>query len=209
MFVIRRSAAITLVFESALGWMATQWSGRQLARISFGYISWEPAVAWMNSSGTPHAHCLAGAEPDALAIVDGQGELQWVGESPHQDESAVEAPREVLQGVARLRAYAAGEGDELARIELDLSGLTPFRRRVTEACRRIPYGCTVSYAELARQVGAPRAARAVGNVMRTNPWPLVIPCHRVLSTGGLGGYSAPEGLTMKKRLLALEAAASR
>ena len=90
---------------------------------------------------------------------------------------------------------------------LDLSALTPFRRAVLEACRRIPYGRTVSYLDLARAVGQPGAARAVGGAMAANPVPLVIPCHRVLrSDGALGGFSSPRGVEEKRRLLLLEKA---
>jgi methylated-DNA-[protein]-cysteine S-methyltransferase len=84
--------------------------------------------------------------------------------------------------------------------------VTDFQRKVLDACRAIPPGETLSYAELAVIAGAPGAARAVGNVMRTNRIPLVIPCHRVVGSGGsLGGYSAPDGLAMKRKLLEREA----
>ncbi len=73
------------------------------------------------------------------------------------------------------------------------------------ACRRIPWGQTRSYAQLAAVAGRPGAARAVGSVMAKNRVPLVVPCHRVIaSSGQLGGYSAPQGLSLKRRLLAME-----
>jgi len=88
---------------------------------------------------------------------------------------------------------------------LDLSGVTPFRRRVLEACRRIPHGQCITYGDLARRVGRPRAARAVGGAMAHNPVPLVVPCHRVVaSDGSLAGFSAREGIAMKHRMLDLE-----
>jgi methylated-DNA-[protein]-cysteine S-methyltransferase len=90
-------------------------------------------------------------------------------------------------------------------VELDLSGVPAFHRVVYEACRRIPFGETASYAELAKRVGNPRAARAVGQAMSRNPIPLVIPCHRVLrADGSIGGFSSPRGLAQKRQLLALE-----
>jgi methylated-DNA-[protein]-cysteine S-methyltransferase len=105
----------------------------------------------------------------------------------------------------RLQAYAAGKRVDFDDFPLDLEGLTPFRRAVTEACRRVAYGKVISYGDLARCAGHPDAARAVGQVMATNRWPILVPCHRIIASGGrLGGYSAPDGLLLKKRLLALE-----
>ncbi len=113
----------------------------------------------------------------------------------------------VERAIERLQAFASGAEDELVEIDVDYGLVTPFQRRVLDACRAIPAGETLSYGELAQIAGAPGAARAVGNVMRTNKMPLVIPCHRVVGSGGaLGGYSAPEGLTMKQRLLDREGA---
>lgn len=107
--------------------------------------------------------------------------------------------------LARLVDYAAGKVDDLTDIPLEESHYTPFQKAVVGACRRVPYGSTISYGELAAASGFPRAARAVGSVMRTNRYPLVVPCHRVIgSTGKMHGYSAAEGLAMKLRLLRLE-----
>ena len=87
--------------------------------------------------------------------------------------------------------------------KLDLSEATVFQRDVWKAAKRIPYGETRSYAWLAQQIGKPGAARAVGQALRKNPLPIIIPCHRVLTSDGkLGGFS--EGPKMKKYLLALE-----
>lgn len=80
---------------------------------------------------------------------------------------------------------------------------TPFRSRVWEELRRIPYGETISYAELARRIGRPRAFRAVANACGANPLPIIIPCHRVVASGGKpGGYTG--GLDIKQTLLAIE-----
>ena len=108
--------------------------------------------------------------------------------------------------VRRLQEYASGARDDFRDIEADPGPLTDFRQRVLACCRRVPYGETLTYGELAAQVGSAGAARAVGNCMASNPIPLVIPCHRVIaSDGGIGGYSAVGGARMKRRLLALEA----
>lgn len=105
----------------------------------------------------------------------------------------------------RLTAFAGGGEVDFRDVAIDTSAMTPFRSRVTERCRKIARGETLSYAELAELVGARGAARAVGTVMRRNPFPLIVPCHRVLgSSGKLGGYSAPGGLATKRRLLEME-----
>ena len=84
--------------------------------------------------------------------------------------------------------------------KLDLSGLTSFQRKVLEVVKTIPYGETKSYKWVAERMGKPRAARAVGQALKRNPYPKVIPCHRVIrSDGKLGGYS--KGIQKKKRLL--------
>lgn len=92
-------------------------------------------------------------------------------------------------------------------VALDVSG-TPFRRCVWEELRRIPFGETISYIELARRIGNPKASRAVGGANGANPVPIVIPCHRVIAAdGSLGGYSS--GLSRKEKLLALERGEAR
>jgi methylated-DNA-[protein]-cysteine S-methyltransferase len=107
----------------------------------------------------------------------------------------------------RLVDYAEGAPIDFLDIEVVIENQTPFAASVVDACRRVPYGETRSYGDLARDVGADRAARAVGNVMRTNRCPLVVPCHRVVhGDGRIGQFSAPQGVSMKQRLLAMEAA---
>jgi methylated-DNA-[protein]-cysteine S-methyltransferase len=118
------------------------------------------------------------------------------------DEPATEA--EARSVSALIKALVAGRPHANGLI-LDWSGITPFRRAVMEECMRIPAGHTLSYGELAAKVGRPGAARAVGRVMATNPFPLLVPCHRVLgSDGTLHGYGG--GLPMKAALLKAEGA---
>lgn len=101
-----------------------------------------------------------------------------------------------------LNRYFRGEAVAF-EYPLDLAAASPFQRRVWAVLRGIPYGATQSYRDVARAVGMPRAARAVGQAVGANPIPLLIPCHRVVaSDGSLGGYAW--GLTWKRRLLELE-----
>ncbi|NLI77531.1 MAG: methylated-DNA--[protein]-cysteine S-methyltransferase [Candidatus Riflebacteria bacterium] len=110
--------------------------------------------------------------------------------------------------VGRVEAHLAGQVDDFRNVPLDLDGIAPFRARVLESLREVGPGQTTTYAGLAGRVGSPRAARAVGQAMRTNPLPLLVPCHRVLaSDGGLGGFMGRDGIGLKKRLLAIEGAA--
>ena len=165
--------------------------------------------------------------PDALTFHVCDTERGWVGLlfSPHglrattlPRASRDEALRELMEmGAAspaseadladlpeRIRALASGRHANLA-MHIDWTGISPFRRAVLEEAMRIPAGQTRSYGWLAERVGHPRAARAVGRVMATNPWPLVVPCHRVIgSDGGLHGYGG--GLRMKETLLRAEGA---
>jgi methylated-DNA-[protein]-cysteine S-methyltransferase len=104
--------------------------------------------------------------------------------------------------IKRFQAYFSG-GVAAFPDKLDYYGFTPFQRAVWEATRRIPHGQTRSYGWVAQQLGKPGAARAVGQALGRNPFPIIVPCHRVLAAdGGLGGFSG--GLEMKRLLLELE-----
>jgi methylated-DNA-[protein]-cysteine S-methyltransferase len=109
----------------------------------------------------------------------------------------------------QVKAYCAGELDNLDGVTVDMSRMSPFFRRAREACRTIPSGETRTYAWLAEQAGNARAARGAGQAMAKNPVALVIPCHRVIgSDGTLHGFGGGIGLPMKERLLRMEAAGS-
>lgn len=103
----------------------------------------------------------------------------------------------------RFAAYFAGARDDFADVELDLDWCTPFQRDVADALRRVSRGEVVSYGELAALAGHPGAQRAAGTFCAANRYPLALPCHRVVSAGGLGGYGSL-GPAYKSRLLALE-----
>src|SRR5271167_3864455 len=116
-------------------------------------------------------------------------------------------PPEIQQAIERIVALLCGASSDLSAVALDMDQVPPFHRRVYEVARTIPPGMTLSYGEIAARVGAPGAARAVGQALGRNPFPIVVPCHRVLAAGGkIGGFSAEGGIATKRRLLAIEGA---
>jgi methylated-DNA-[protein]-cysteine S-methyltransferase len=114
-----------------------------------------------------------------------------------------EAAPEVELLLHRLRTYFEGTRVAFADVAIEDEGWTPFQRDVVDAMRRVPYGEVVSYSDLARLAGHPRAQRAAGTVCAGNRFPLVVPCHRVVSADGVGSYPGL-GVDYKRRLLALE-----
>jgi methylated-DNA-[protein]-cysteine S-methyltransferase len=154
------------------------------------------AVAWSTRG-------IAGVQlPEGNATATRARVLQ---QFPGARESA--APYQVSQAIDAIVSLLRGEHADLSAIRLDMDRVAPFDRRVYEAARTIPPGSSLSYGEVARRMGAPGAARAVGQALGRNPFTIIIPCHRVLAAGGkLGGFSANGGRTTKARLLAIEGA---
>lgn len=114
-------------------------------------------------------------------------------------------PRNVQLAIDNIVALLCGEPSDLSAIELDMEDVAPFHRRVYEMARAIPPGRTLAYGELAARLGAPGAARAVGQALGRNPFPIIVPCHRVLAAGRkIGGFSAHGGTATKRRMLAME-----
>jgi len=109
-----------------------------------------------------------------------------------------------------IQDFARGIPTAFADVKVDLEPATPFRKRVLQLAREIQYGETATYGELAARAGNRSAARAIGAVMASNRIPIIIPCHRVVGSGGsLGGFSAPQGVDLKRRLLEMEATSVR
>lgn len=115
-------------------------------------------------------------------------------------------PAEVIEAIAAVRRYFAGEEIDFSGFRVDLDGQEQFFRRIYDTVRRVGWGQTTTYGALAKTLGAePQAARDVGQAMAKNPIPLIIPCHRVLAAGGkVGGFSAPGGAATKLHMLELE-----
>jgi methylated-DNA-[protein]-cysteine S-methyltransferase len=118
-----------------------------------------------------------------------------------------EPPPGIAAAIGKVVASLGGGGTDLSEIELDLDGAPAFDRGVWDAARRIPRGEVRSYGDLAREIGAPGAAQAVGLALGRNPVPIIVPCHRILAAGGRsGGFSAPGGIATKFRILEIEGA---
>jgi methylated-DNA-[protein]-cysteine S-methyltransferase len=112
--------------------------------------------------------------------------------------------QDVIDG---LTALLRGEPRDLAAVSLDMANLPSFQRRVYEVARTILPGATLTYGAVAARLGEPAAAREVGEALGANPFPLLVPCHRVVAADGrLGGFSAHGGAVTKRRLLWIEGA---
>jgi methylated-DNA-[protein]-cysteine S-methyltransferase len=116
-----------------------------------------------------------------------------------------EVPSGVADAVAQLRAYFEGAKVHFVDVVLDLGAMTEFNGRIYAALRTIVYGETITYGGLAALAGSPGAAQAVGTAMGRNPWPVIVPCHRVMAVAhAIGGFSAYGGAVTKAKLLRLE-----
>ncbi len=114
-------------------------------------------------------------------------------------------PPEVQVAIDGIVALLRGEPSDLRGVALDMDGVPPFHRRVYEIARDIALGATLTYGDVASRLGEPGSARAVGQALGRNPFPIIVPCHRVLAAGGkAGGFSAPGGVVTKLRLLEIE-----
>jgi len=162
--------------------------------------------------------CLFDTAIGRCAAAWGESGLLWVG-LPEASDGATRArvllrhpdasegrPRgDARAAIDAMKGHLAGRLDALAGVRLDDARLPDFHRRVYEALRLVRPGETIGYGELAARVGSPGAARAVGQAVGKNPFPIVVPCHRVLASGGrAGGFSAHGGLDTKRRMLAIE-----
>lgn len=130
----------------------------------------------------------------------------WISREPAEPgfpDGAVASVPEMIRG------YARGEAVDFSSVPVDLAEVPEFNRQVYAALREVGYGETTTYGAIALRLGDLSLARPVGHAMGANPVPLIVPCHRVLASGGRsGGFSSPGGVTAKMRMLALEHAAS-
>jgi len=125
----------------------------------------------------------------------------------HPDAQEATPPLPVAVAIAGITRLLAGDEVDLRDVRLDMAGVPEFQQQVYAVIRELPRGVTMTYGEIAAKVGAPGGAQAVGQAMGHNPFPIVVPCHRVLAAGGAnGGFSAPGGVDTKLKLLAIEGA---
>ena len=171
-----------------------------VAHVLFSTSFGECGLAW-----TPRG--LAWVQlPDSTPEATRARMLERAAARPPGDPAGA-PPAWVVEAMARIAAHLDGKDEDLSTIPLDMATVPPFFRRVYEEARAVPRGEVRTYASLAAAAGSPAATRAVGQAMARNPWPLVVPCHRVVGSAGKpGGFSAPGGLDTKARLLALEGA---
>jgi methylated-DNA-[protein]-cysteine S-methyltransferase len=168
----------------------------------------------MNATGialfeTPLGHCAIAWSGDAIVGT----------QLPEKDEAAMRrrmrqrfpntpesAPPPAIQNaIEAITALLRGSANDLAHIALDMNAVAPFERRVYEAARDIPPGTAITYGELAKRIGDPHAAQAVGQALGRNPFAPIVPCHRIVSANGtMHGFSAGGGVATKLRLLTIE-----
>jgi len=187
-------AALETMREALDGW----WAGQRL-------------VLYYDSLPTPIGVVYAAVTDQGVVSVDfGLADeaayLEHLREHhlSKREVAYVHAPERVAPVTRQLGEYFRGEREGFD-FPVDLRRLTDFQREVLQATSEVPPGEIVSYKEIARRIGRPKAVRAVGNALGRNPVPILIPCHRVVPTdGSLGGYSGGGGSKTKARLLALE-----
>jgi methylated-DNA-[protein]-cysteine S-methyltransferase len=179
------------LFGTAIGRCGIAWTARGLAAVQLPEADDARTHARLQRRLASHAvpastaHATCDAVPDAL---------------PEAVRVAIAAIVQLLAGEGAAHAHA-----RLAALVLDDAGQPALYRRVHAAAREIPPGRTCTYGDLARALGDVALARAVGQAMGRNPWPIVVPCHRVLgSDGTLTGFSAHGGIATKRRMLAIE-----
>jgi len=120
-------------------------------------------------------------------------------------EEATDVPEAVRRAIEGIVALLEGHRVDLSVIQLDMTEVSAFDRRVYDTARRIEPGRTMTYGEVARQLGDPALAREVGQALAKNPFAIVVPCHRVVASNGkLGGFSASGGVGTKQRMLTIE-----
>ncbi|WP_193177105.1 methylated-DNA--[protein]-cysteine S-methyltransferase [Oricola nitratireducens] len=173
------SRTFVMLFDTAIGRCGIAWGDNGILAVSFP-----------ESDDAKTLQRLRRRAPDAREIAD-----------------ASQAPGEIAQAVAGIRALAEGEDVGFDDARLDMQGVSPFERSVYALTCKIAPGETRTYGDLARDLGDVALSRQVGQALGNNPVPIIVPCHRVVGAGGtMTGFSAPGGTDTKRRLLKIEGA---
>lgn len=174
--------------------------GRPTAPID--YALFETALGWCAIAWT--AAGISGVQLPGASQRQTVARLGASGPAGSPDDERV-GP--VVRAIVGLLAGAGDPDGVLAAAVLDRTGVPAFNQRVYQVTQAIPAGQTLSYGEVADRIGVPGSARAVGRALGDNPYPIVVPCHRVLAAdGSMHGFSAPGGLETKRRMLQIEGA---
>lgn len=130
----------------------------------------------------------------------------WIGRR-HPDARETDPPPAIEAAIGDIRRLMDGQKQDLSAIALDMSDVPDFEQRVYAETLSIPPGETLTYGDIATRLGDVGLSRAVGQALGRNPFPIIVPCHRVLAAGGKsGGFSAPGGVDTKRRMLEIEGA---
>lgn len=170
---------------------AKESAGQMVFDTALGFVG----IAWSDMGLT--RLCLF--QRDRAAV---ERRMERLGVAAGADSNA---PEWIAALVRDVRAYAGGEEIDFSGVPVDLRGVDDFRLAIYAAARKLGFGETTTYGELAKRAGHGGLPRETGQALGANPVPLVVPCHRILAAGGkIGGFSAPGGSTAKERMLALE-----
>ncbi|NLL18458.1 MAG: methylated-DNA--[protein]-cysteine S-methyltransferase [Clostridia bacterium] len=166
------------------------------------YSIWHTEFGWMGALG----------DEQGLAYIvlpkSAEAEVFEILKRHATTDRLEEKPSLFADLIREINCYFQGAAFDFTRFKLQWQLVTPYRQKVLRKAMEIPYGETRTYKWLAEAVGNPKGSRSVGQAMANNPWPIVVPCHRVIGTGGkLTGFGG--GLALKERLLALEAGQSK
>lgn len=171
-------------FKTQIGWFAVLHDGPTLCGLKFGFATRSELVGVFTES------------------LDRSGRSDWTSSKLKASFDGFSDDQYFWQDL--FVDYALGKRVSFSEVKINDVGRTEFQGRVLRKCRQLPYGSTMAYGELATKSGYPNAARAVGSTMKSNRFPIIIPCHRVVASTGVGGFSGLNGTSTKKRLLAIE-----
>jgi len=171
------------------------------------YCLFETPLGACGLGWTESATCGGTIAVACLQLPEATPQATERGISRKSGGSRTDTPPAIADVITKIQEHLSGKLRDFQEVSLDLAAVGEFDRQVYEAALRIPPGETSTYGELAKAVGRPTEARAVGQALARNPIPIIIPCHRVLAAGGrFGGFSAPGALLTKTKLLAIERA---